>query len=137
MKQLTPPPHTRCKKENKSLLLRTPFLDQTDDTQHALSHTHVLTHTHSHTHTLQSSSTNQQLGSHSAAVTTEKAAAVTNRAAEEKRPAHSIWSLSNITMFGFILVLTVHVSLMLIFNECKAPRLPRPLVVDYVNLEQQ
>lgn len=127
MKQLTPPPHTRCKKENKSLLLRTPFLDQTDDTQHARTLTHAL----------QSSSTNQQLGSHSAAVTTEKAAAVTNRAAEEKRPAHSIWSLRNITMFGFILVLTVHVSLMLIFNECKAPRLPRPLVVDYVNLEQQ
>lgn len=102
---------------------------------HALTHTHALARTH--THTLQSSSTNQQLGSHSAAVTTEKAAAVKNRAAEEKRPAHSIWSLRNITMFGFILVLTVHVSLMLIFNECKAPRLPRPLVVDYVNLEQQ
>lgn len=136
MKQLTPPPHTRCKKENKSLLLRTPFLDQTDDTQHARTLTQA--HTHTLTHALQSSSTNQQLGSHSAAVTTEKAAAVvTNRAAEEKRPAHSIWSLRNITMFGFILVLTVHVSLMLIFNECKAPRLPRPLVVDYVNLEQQ
>lgn len=34
------------------------------------------------------------------------------------------------------LVLTVHVSFMLILNECIAARFPRPLVVDYVNLEQ-
>lgn len=33
-------------------------------------------------------------------------------------------------------VLTVHVSFMLIFNECITPRFPRPLVVDYVNLEE-
>ena len=34
------------------------------------------------------------------------------------------------------LVLTVHVSFMLILNECIAARFPCPLVVDYVNLEE-
>lgn len=34
------------------------------------------------------------------------------------------------------MILTVHVSLMLVFDECIAPRFPRPLVVDYVNLEE-
>lgn len=34
------------------------------------------------------------------------------------------------------LVLTVHVSFMLILNERISPGLLRPLVVDYVNLEQ-